>query len=80
MRYGNLQGDSNKFGALLRLCLLLQSVPFELNMRANCYLTISDAVQAYYYKCPPLQAKKKLSSFKYEILVPVGASLEVTIN
>lgn len=57
------------------MCLLVQSLPFELNLKANCYLTISDCIQAYYYNCAPFQAKSKLDCFKYEIMIPVNVDL-----
>lgn len=49
-------------------------------MKANCYLTISDSIQAYYYNSAPTQSIKRLSSFKYEIMLPVNVDLQMQVN
>lgn len=49
-------------------------------MKANTYLTICDALQVYYYNCPPYQKTHKVVSSKYEIVVPIGVDLNICVN
>lgn len=79
MQYASMEKE-NKFRNLATICVLLQSIPFELNMKTNSYLTISDSIQAFHYSQAPLQASRKISSFKYEVLLPVNIGLCLLIN
>ena len=62
-----------------KVCLLLQSIPFELNMKANCYLTVNDVIQAYYYQESAWKGKKKANNCKYEFLIST-AEMEINIE
>lgn len=62
------------------MCVLLQGIPFELNMKANTYLTICDNLHVFFYNSSPFQKKQSINSSKYEVLVPIGTDLQVRVN
>lgn len=58
---------------------MLQSIPFELNAKANCYLTVSDAIHVYHSR-HSVNELVKVVSCKYEIVVPINTDMEVSIG
>lgn len=49
-------------------------------MKANTYLTICDTLQIYYHNCPPFQKTHEVVSSKYEIVVPIGVDLNISVS
>lgn len=47
-------------------------------MKANCYLTVNDVIQAYYYQERAWEKNKKVSNCKYEFLIST-ADMEINI-
>lgn len=58
---------------------MLQSIPFELNAKANIYLTVSDAIHVYHSR-HSVKESVKVISCKHEVVVPINTDMEVRIG
>ena len=65
--FAQLEDHGRKlFPNLAKILMAIQSLPFELNKKANCYLTISDNTEIAYHRDPLLFTA---TDFGYKFLI-----------
>lgn len=56
--------------------MLLQSLPFEINMKSNGYLTITETVSASFYRETPKPVTRDYKC-KFQVFLPLNTCLIV---